>query len=153
MFGLSYTVERACKFINYKVVARLHVTAALGSNPDTSQKYQLDDISKGVANTLKPAKKYTKNYNLNQNRSNFPYAGLPDLHLGSYGAHLYQVPAGLDHLGRSRYVVAELPTCFRVRGCFRSRYRIYPSFASIPTYLYLDQFRMENNRVIGIIFS
>jgi hypothetical protein len=29
-------------------------------DPDISQIYKMRDISKGVANTLKPAKKYTK---------------------------------------------------------------------------------------------
>jgi hypothetical protein len=33
----------------------------MGSNPDISQKYKMGDISKGVANTLLPARKYTKN--------------------------------------------------------------------------------------------
>jgi hypothetical protein len=33
---------------------------SLGSNPDISQKYTMGDISKGVANTLKPAKKINK---------------------------------------------------------------------------------------------
>jgi hypothetical protein len=31
--------------------------SSLGSNPNISQKYKMDDISKGVANTLKPSKK------------------------------------------------------------------------------------------------
>jgi len=35
--------------------------SSLESNPDFSQKYKMGDISKGVANTLKPAKKYTNN--------------------------------------------------------------------------------------------
>ncbi len=46
-----------------KLVARLLATAALcmGSNLDNSQKDKMGDISKGVvANTLKPAKQYTK---------------------------------------------------------------------------------------------
>jgi hypothetical protein len=30
-----------------------------GSNPDISQKYKMDNLGKGVASTLKPAKKYT----------------------------------------------------------------------------------------------
>jgi hypothetical protein len=47
------------------MVARLLATAALslGSNPDICQKYKMGDISKGVANTFYPAKKYTKNEN------------------------------------------------------------------------------------------
>jgi hypothetical protein len=36
--------------------------STLGSNPDISQKYKMGDISKGVDNTLKPAKKYKKNF-------------------------------------------------------------------------------------------
>jgi hypothetical protein len=36
--------------------------SSLGSNPDISQKYKMCDISNGLANTLKPAKKiYKKN--------------------------------------------------------------------------------------------
>jgi hypothetical protein len=35
--------------------------STLGSNPDISQKYKISDISKVVASTLKPPKKYTKN--------------------------------------------------------------------------------------------
>jgi hypothetical protein len=31
--------------------------SSLGSNPDMSQKYKMCDISKGLANTLKPTKK------------------------------------------------------------------------------------------------
>jgi hypothetical protein len=63
-----------------KLVARLLATASL--DPDTSQKYKMDDENKGVANTLEPAKKYTKkeymsnaNYpkNVNtQTREQFP---------------------------------------------------------------------------------
>jgi hypothetical protein len=34
--------------------------SSLGSNPDNSQEYKMGDISKGVANTLQPVKKYTK---------------------------------------------------------------------------------------------
>jgi hypothetical protein len=34
--------------------------SSLGSNPDISQKYKVGDISKGVANTLYPAKKLYK---------------------------------------------------------------------------------------------
>jgi hypothetical protein len=33
--------------------------SSLGSNPDISQKYKMGDLSKGVANTLWYAKKYT----------------------------------------------------------------------------------------------
>jgi hypothetical protein len=36
--------------------------SSLGSNLDISQKYKMGDMSKGVANTLKHAKKYTKKY-------------------------------------------------------------------------------------------
>ncbi len=79
------------------------------------------------------------NYNLNQKGSNSPYVGLPDLHLGSDGAHLYQVPAGLDHLGRSRYV-AELPTCFRVRYFSGLFDHIFVKLLNL--YPYEDQFRM-----------
>jgi hypothetical protein len=32
--------------------------SSLSSNPDISQKYKIADVSKGVANTLYPAKKY-----------------------------------------------------------------------------------------------
>ncbi len=35
-------------------------SGSLGSNPDNSQNYKMGDISKGVANTISPAKKYTK---------------------------------------------------------------------------------------------
>jgi hypothetical protein len=34
--------------------------SSLGSNPDIVQKYKMGDISKGVANTLSPAKKIFK---------------------------------------------------------------------------------------------
>jgi len=34
--------------------------SSLGSNPDISQKYKMGDMSKGVANTLMPAKKMYK---------------------------------------------------------------------------------------------
>ncbi len=34
--------------------------SSLVSNPDISQKYKMGDISKGVANTLWPSKKYTE---------------------------------------------------------------------------------------------
>jgi hypothetical protein len=34
--------------------------SSLGSNPDISQKYKIGDKSKGVANTIQSAKKYTK---------------------------------------------------------------------------------------------
>ncbi len=34
--------------------------SSLRSNPDISQKYKMGDISKGVANTLKPVKKIQK---------------------------------------------------------------------------------------------
>ncbi len=42
-----------------KLVARLLATAALPVriHSDISQKYKMGDISKGVGNTLKPAKK------------------------------------------------------------------------------------------------
>ncbi len=46
-----------------KLVACLLATATLcmGSNPDNSQKYKMDDISEGVANIHSiPPKKYTK---------------------------------------------------------------------------------------------
>jgi hypothetical protein len=39
------------------LVARLLAGSSLGSNPDISEKYKMGDISKGVANTLQPAKK------------------------------------------------------------------------------------------------
>jgi hypothetical protein len=45
------------------LVERLLAAAALWvqtSNPDISQKYKMGDISKEVANTLYPPKKYTK---------------------------------------------------------------------------------------------
>jgi hypothetical protein len=32
----------------------------LGSNPDLSQRYKMGENCKGVANTLQPAKKYTR---------------------------------------------------------------------------------------------
>ncbi len=38
--------------------------SSLGSNPDISQKYKMGNISKGVANTLQPAKKYTNKTHL-----------------------------------------------------------------------------------------
>jgi hypothetical protein len=44
-----------------KLVAHL---LAKGSNPDISQKFKMGDISKGVANTLQLAKKYTKKNNM-----------------------------------------------------------------------------------------
>jgi hypothetical protein len=44
------------------MVARLLATADLW-DPDISQKYKMDDINKGMANILFPAKIYiTKNY-------------------------------------------------------------------------------------------
>jgi hypothetical protein len=44
-----------------KLVARLLATAAFWVlNPNISPKYKMGDISKGMANTLKPAKKKRK---------------------------------------------------------------------------------------------
>ncbi len=44
-----------------KLVAHLlGYGSAMGSNPDSSQKYKMGDRSKGVAKTLQPAKKYTE---------------------------------------------------------------------------------------------
>jgi hypothetical protein len=36
--------------------------SSLGSNPDISHKYKMGEINKGVANTLKHGKKYTKKH-------------------------------------------------------------------------------------------
>jgi hypothetical protein len=44
-----------------KLIAPAWYGSLLASNPDISQKYKIGDISKRVANTLQPAKKYTKN--------------------------------------------------------------------------------------------
>jgi hypothetical protein len=43
-----------------KLVAPACCGSSLGSNPDISQKYKMGDISNGVANTLKAAKKIKK---------------------------------------------------------------------------------------------
>jgi hypothetical protein len=38
--------------------------SSLGLNPDISQKFKMGDISKEVAKTLWPAKKYTKSWQI-----------------------------------------------------------------------------------------
>jgi hypothetical protein len=43
-----------------KSIAPAWYGSPLASNPDISQKYKIGDISKEVANTLKPAKKINK---------------------------------------------------------------------------------------------
>jgi hypothetical protein len=55
-----------------KLVVRLLVTAGLCSNPDISQKFTMGDISKGVANTLLPAKNI---YNEKYSRTNIGVMG------------------------------------------------------------------------------
>jgi hypothetical protein len=61
-----------------KLVAHMLARAALWVQiyADISQKYEMGDISKGVANTLKPAIKYTKkNFRRNLPRRKVPLNG------------------------------------------------------------------------------